>query len=32
MLVRDGGVNGEDYLYDLFSNVVVHCLDIYAEH
>ena len=26
------GVNGEDYLYDLFPNVAVHCIVIYAVH
>ena len=30
--LREGGVNGEGYIYDLFPNVVVHCTDIYAEH
>ena len=34
LLLREGGVNGEDYIYinDLFPNVVLHCIDIYAEH
>ena len=24
-------MHGEDYIYDLFPNVVVHCISIYAE-
>ena len=28
--LREGGVNAEDYIYNLFPNVVVHCIDIYA--
>ena len=31
-LLREGGVNYEDYLYDLFSNVVVRCMDRNSEH
>ena len=32
ILLRELGVNGEDCKYDLFPNVVVHCIDIYDEH
>ena len=33
ILLREVGVNGEDYnTYDLFPDVVVHCIDTYAEH
>ena len=28
----DGDVIGEDYIHELFSNVVVHCIDIFANH
>ena len=32
MIFREGDINGEDNIYDLFPNVVVHCIDIYAEN
>ena len=32
MVFREGGANGEDYIRDLFPNVVLHCIDIIAEH
>ena len=32
IILRAEGVNGEDYKYNLFPNVVVYCIDIYAAH
>ena len=32
ILLREGGVNSENYIHNLIINVVVHCIDIYAEH
>ena len=32
ILLRKGVVNCEEYILDVFPNVVVHCIDIYAEH
>ena len=30
--LKEGGVKGDDYIYDLFPIVFVHCIDLYADH
>ena len=32
ILLKDGGIKGDDFVYDLFLIVFVHCIDIYADH
>ena len=32
IFIREGAVIGEDHIHDLSPNVVVHCIEIYAEH